>query len=249
MRHPRQTGGFTLIELLVVIAIVAILSAMLLPALKRARESARRAVCTSNLRQIYLSATFYYGNNNASLPRAPKEVWHNARSGSQWSVYDHKHTGTDNPTGWYTFLSQEYVTTDMVSCPSMDRPIHGKSWKGWWGAALSYGYRYNSLDIQWHWSKQNKWKVGVLGDSDRARKALFIDTAGYGLDKNTLTPRLMTQPEPWKTTQRMWAHYSGGNVMTHAGSAHWLPNNAAINWPTKRHIASWDLMDPYLPSY
>jgi prepilin-type N-terminal cleavage/methylation domain-containing protein len=61
-------GGFTLIELLVVIAIIAILAAMLLPALARAKESSRRIACLNNLKQLTVAAQIYVGDNQGAYP-------------------------------------------------------------------------------------------------------------------------------------------------------------------------------------
>src|SRR3954452_8511134 len=125
--HSRQ--AFTLIELLVVIAIIAILAAMLLPALATAKERGRRASCLNNIRQLIIGTHLYGNDDNQKIPNA-------RRAGAEVGRGEDSYTGDVGPE-LGAYWTNNYGSK-VIDCPNL-YPIYTNRDLG---IAVEIGYHF-----------------------------------------------------------------------------------------------------------
>lgn len=167
-RSGRRPAGFTLIELLVVTAIIAVLISMLMPALGRAKENARRVVCLSNLRQMAVAAHNYAANNQERYPIA--YYFDDAGEQRTWDLSVTLDTSTTPATVRTRpgLLWESQGNARVQQCPSFA------------GASVSYldpytGYNYNTSYIGHGIGESIKAPIRTVDVKKPATTALFGD--------------------------------------------------------------------------
>jgi prepilin-type N-terminal cleavage/methylation domain-containing protein len=214
-------GAFTLIELLVVIAVIAILAALLLPALEQARRSAQRVACMGNLRQMGLMLQLYANDNDAMVPVHfdwDNFDWNQWFDGyGAWAPWLWSHDDTVTPMLPYGLHGE------LAQCPS----VKGAAPDFSSGGNYTQAHRWDAGSSMYHWVNYT-WLPGVYADEE---------TGSYSVDHNdtdrTYASRYLGREESWRIllADKSQVHVIlasvGANHVT-GGEGGWQPGDYSL---------------------
>ena len=235
--------AFTLIELLVVISIIAVLMAIMMPALGRARENARATICQSNNRQIAQAVAIYANQNDDRVPpcrpghptTGPKHSWSDKHA-VEWYYLVLNTAGVFDPSNYDdVYTDQEFKFNSFAHCPSWRPPAESDVW--------DWGYGMNTQILKY----------------DR-RTLAQLDPSGMAPSSSISflkSPRIQSIPQPatmaysgdsphywFQPSAVSWLTQKDEFLLALQDNNYPRPANNNIKWTDTRNIY-WSLSDPY----
>lgn len=237
MRHKMESA-FTLVELLVVISIVAVLVAMLLPAVSNARELSRRSQCATHLRQFVVSAYDYAAEWQGRLPQPEPNPVYPGRYYCEYNADGYRN-------GWALLMDFEYLRgPKSTACPSarVARGQHTASNPPFYpaiknpktGATIvsasnyargQYAYRFNYISFAV--GTKQPTLPRYLDMPQWNTRAMFSDDPDLGTDWSQIPLASLSTYSQQMAGQKIsnaWPHVDGGNVARLDGSMKFIPN-------------------------
>jgi prepilin-type N-terminal cleavage/methylation domain-containing protein len=212
MRQKRQhlgdRRGFTLIELLTVITILAVLAALLFPAMSNVMDRSKAAACVMNLRQIAVACGLYAGENNGSFPGIPSGNYPEGGCGFAGGF------GNNAPSGPRALFELGYAKDiRMFFCPAEKKPLWFADVKNAWGepvrgGATYVGYRFFAGMANVAGASQDITDQMAQRAMDPSSRILPMDICNGA-------------PIPGAEWSHTRAKPAGGNILFNDGSVQW----------------------------